>query len=256
MEEMEQVDIAYRAQRRRFAATEPIVYEDGDSVTLQFRIGEVQSEMFVSDPNFLVLPYTRTMMSFLLFRKQPSRIAIIGMGGGSIPKWCFCKLPATDITVIEINPRVISLRDQFYIPADDDRFRVLCEDGADYVAYTHDSPEVLLVDGFDLHGQPPQLCSQRFYDDCYRALAPDGLLIVNLCGPGDEQLLDRIRRSFGDRVLVVNPRDSGNRVVFASKGERLWTADVPKGEFAKRLRANPKIAYACCTTIRHDPGCL
>src|SRR5947209_13958684 len=104
MEEMGQVDIGYRAQRRRFTATEPIVYEDGDSMTLQFRIGEIQSEMLVSDPNFLVLSYTQTMMDFMLFNKEPERIAIIGLGGGSMPKWCFYELPATDITVIEINP--------------------------------------------------------------------------------------------------------------------------------------------------------
>ena len=57
--------IAYRQQRRRFSEVEPFVYEDGDSVTLQFQIGEVQSEMLASDPDFLVLSYTRTMMAFL-----------------------------------------------------------------------------------------------------------------------------------------------------------------------------------------------
>lgn len=45
---------------------------------------------------------------------------MIGLGGGSMPKWCYHQLPATDITVIEISPIVISLREQFYIPADND----------------------------------------------------------------------------------------------------------------------------------------
>lgn len=237
MEEMEQADVTCREQQQQ-GFHKPIVSEDGDSVTLQFRIGEIQSEMFKSDPNFLVLSYTRTMMSFLLFHKEPNRLSIIGLGGGSIPKWCFHELPTTDITAIEINPMVISLRDQFHIPADNDRFRVLCQDGADYVAHTQDLPDVLLVDGFDTHGQSPQLCSQKFYDDCFRALAPDGLLVVNLCGHGDQLFLDRIRRSFDDRVLVVVPRADGeNRVVFALKGDRLWIKDESKDELAKRLQA-------------------
>lgn len=237
MGELGRIEITCRAQRRRLAVTKPRVYEDGDSVSLQFRIGEVQSEMLVSDPNFLVLSYTRTMMDFLLFYKAPKRIAMIGLGGGSMPKWCYHELPATDITVIEINPMVISLREQFYIPADNDRFRVVCGDGADYVADTADSPEVLLVDGFDIHGQPPQLCSQEFYDDCYRALAPDGLLVVNLSGLRDQQSVNRIRRSFDDRVLIVTPEDGENKVVFAMKGERDWIEDEPMGKLAKRLRA-------------------
>jgi spermidine synthase len=90
-------------------------------------------------------------MAFLLFNSEPKRIAVIGLGGGSMPKWCYRQLPAAHITVIEINPKVVALRDQFYIPVDDDRFRVICGDGTDYIAETPGSLEVLLVDGFDIH---------------------------------------------------------------------------------------------------------
>ena len=158
-----------RIDQRRLAEVRPHVYQDGDSVSMQFRIGEIQSEMLASDPSFLVPSYTRTMMAFMLFNKEPKRIAMIGLGGGSMPKWCYHELPKTDITVIEINQMVISLREKFYIPADDQRFRVICGDGADYVADTTDSPEVLLVDGFDIHGQPSQLCSQKFYQESFLA---------------------------------------------------------------------------------------
>ena len=102
-----------RINQRRFAEVRPHVYQDGDSVTMQFRIGEIQSEMLVSDPTFLVLSYTRTMMAFLLVHEAPERIAMIGLGGGPMPKWCYHQLPSTDITVIETSPMVISLREQF-----------------------------------------------------------------------------------------------------------------------------------------------
>jgi spermidine synthase len=238
MQELTLIHKSSRIQQRRVAEVRPHVYQDGDSVTMQFQIGEIQSEMLVSDPNFLVLSYTRTMMAFLLFHEAPERIAMIGLGGGSMPKWCYHQLPETDITVIEISPMVISLREQFYIPADDKRFHVLCGDGADYVAITEDSPEVLLVDGFDIHGQSPQLCSQEFYEDCYRALACDGVMVVNLCSPGHQQSIDRVRRAFDNRVLIVVPEDGENKVVFAMKGRRLWIEDEPVDELVKRFRAD------------------
>jgi spermidine synthase len=238
MQELMLIHSVNRIQQRGFAEVRPHVHQDGDSVTMQFRIGEIQSEMLVSNPNFLVLSYTRTMMAFLLFHESPERIAMIGLGGGSMPKWCYHQLPATDITVIEISPLVIYLREQFYIPADDERFRVLCEDGADYVATTEDSPEVLLVDGFDIHGQSPQLCSQEFYEDCYRALASDGVMVVNLCSPGHQQSIDKIRTAFDDRVLIVVPEDGENTVVFAVKGRRFWIEDEPIGELVKRFQAD------------------
>jgi spermidine synthase len=236
MPETGRIHIAYREQRRRLVEVEPFVYEDGDSVTMQFQIGEIQSEMLASDPNFLVLSYTRTMMAFILFNREPKHIAMIGLGGGSMPKWCYSQLPTADITVIEINPKVIALRDEFRIPPDDNRFRVICEDGADYVARASELTEVLFVDGFDIHGQPPQLCSQEFYNDCHRALTPDGLLVVNLCGLEERRSIERIRRSFDDRVLVTIPEDGENKVVFAIKGERLWMKDEPSGELMNRLR--------------------
>ena len=258
MQEFELDDRVYRDRWRRVAMVRPRICEDGDSVTLQFQIGEVQSQMLVSDPYHLVLAYTRAMMAFLLFNRQPRHIAVIGLGGGSIPKWCYRHLPATDITVIEINPDVIALREQFHIPTDDDRFRVICGDGADYVATTSDSPEALLVDGFDVLGQPPQLCSQQFYDDCYRALAHDGVLVVNLCGLMDQQSINRIRKSFDDRVRVVIPEDGENRIVFAVKGESLWKSYEPSFEFIQRLRTGlfPRPLLGAQHAFSADLECL
>jgi spermidine synthase len=198
----------------------PRLYEEADVVTLQFQIGEVQSQMRMSDPHGLVLAYTRAMVSFLRASPVPRRIAMIGLGGGSMAKWCYRQLPETAITVVEINPMVIALREEFLVPADDARFRVLLGDGAEYVAYTEEAPEVLLVDGFDVEGQPPQLCSQAFYEDCYRALAADGVLVVNLCGPEEQEAMERIRRIFAGRVQMVQPADSENKIVFAVKGRR------------------------------------
>lgn len=61
-----------RIDQRRFAEVRPHVYQDGDSVTMQFQIGEIQSEMLVSNPNFLVLSYTRTMMLSCSFKRPPN----------------------------------------------------------------------------------------------------------------------------------------------------------------------------------------
>jgi len=227
MQEARLVDGISRNRRRRFPAVRPRVHRDGDSVSLQFQIGEIQSEMLASEPNVLVLSYTRTMAAFTLFHQEPKRIAMIGLGGGSLLKWCYHQFPATDITVIEISAMVISLRKHFYIPADNERFRVICGDGADYVAATEDSPDVLLVDGFDIHGQPPQLCSKEFYKNCYRALAPDGVMIVNLCNSRHQQYIDKIRGVFDNRVLIVAPEEGENTVVFAVKGRRLRIEDEP-----------------------------
>lgn len=219
-----------------FSIPVPFLCEEEGLLTLCFEMGSVQSQMRADAPDHLVLSYTRTMMDFLLFKRLPRRIAMIGLGGGSMAKWCYRHLPQADITVVEINPHVIGLRDRFQIPEDNHRFRVLCEDGADYVARTSWHADVLIVDGFNLDGQPPELCSQRFYDDCHQALTASGLMVVNLCGDDNQRILTRIRRSFRHRVLAVRPEVDGNTIVFASKGEPLWPTGESRDSFLMELR--------------------
>lgn len=233
---MDALDIASRQQPRSAENLEPHVYYDSDSVSLRFNKGDIQSEMLLSDPKALVLSYTRVMAAFQLIHPEPERVAMIGLGGGSILKWCYDQLSRTEISVIEISPKVIALRKTFYLPEDDERFHVVCGDGADYVATTVDLPEVLLVDGFDRQGQPPQLCTSQFYDDCFRALAPEGLLVVNLCGLFNRHLIQRIDASFEGRVLVVRPEDGENKIVFAVKGVQRWRSLDPIEELRHRLQ--------------------
>jgi spermidine synthase len=196
----------------------PFIEEDEGTVSLYFKAGSIQSQMRKESPVDLLLTYTRIMTSLLRFNPSPRSIAMIGLGGGSVAKWCHRHLPHADITIVEINPHVIALRDRFYIPGDDHKFRVLCEDGADYVARTPEKTDVLIVDGFNLDGQPPALCSQIFYDNCYHALTSSGLMIVNLCGDKDEANIRRIGKSFSNQISIVTSGDN-DLVVFARKGK-------------------------------------
>ncbi|WP_395701196.1 transferase [Aquabacterium sp.] len=214
----------------------PFVHESLTRKTLQFSLCEIQSRMDVRDPHALDLEYTRTMMGFLLFLPQPRHLSMIGLGGGSLAKFCHRHLPDTRLHVIEINPHVIALRDEFHVPPDSERFRVIAGDGAHYVRYRSARCDVLMVDGFDYNGQPGSLCSQRFYDDCHELLQPGGMLVVNLHFGHPDHLrhVERIRRSFSGAVLVVDDEECSNSIVFACKGPGIarlaaGTAGLPKG---------------------------
>lgn len=204
----------------------PFVYESLTTKSLHFSICEIQSRMDLRDPYTLDLEYTQTMMGFLLFFPQPRRIAMIGLGGGSLAKFCHRHLPGAHIQVVEINPHVIALRERFHVPADDERFRVIHGDGAHYVRYRATRPDVLLVDAFDSSGLPARLSSQRFYDDCHEMLQPGGIMVMNL-HYGHVQYphhLDRVQRSFGGAVLVVDDGYLSNSIVFAAKRPALELA--------------------------------
>ena len=204
----------------------PFIYETLTTKALHFSISEIQSRMQSRRPLALDLDYTRTMMGFLLFNDSPAAIGMVGLGGGSLAKFCRAYLPKARIDVVEINPHVIALRDVFHVPPDDALFKVRRGDGADFVRTPPHPMDVLMVDGYDAEGIPPALCSQAFYDDCRAALQPGGLLVANLHTGHAEHVthVERIRRTFDGQVLAVPDADTGNTIVFASHGRALERA--------------------------------
>jgi len=201
----------------------PFVRKGLTSQSLYFSIEEIQSRMQLQHPDALDLRYTRTMMGFLMFLPAPGSIAMLGLGGGSLAKFCHRHLPQARIDVAELNPRVIALRDVFRVPADSRRFRVVEADGARFIGAAERRYDVILLDAFGPKGLPRTLSSERFYDDCLDALNPDGLLVSNLhsAAPDRDDCVQRIGRSFASGVLLVEDREAGNSVVFARKGSRL-----------------------------------
>jgi spermidine synthase len=218
----------------------PFVVEHEGIRSLHFTHGEVQSSMRVDKPCELLVDYTRTMMGFLLLNPRPRRITMIGLGGGSLAKFCHRHLPLACLTVVENNPEVIALRREFAVPEDDARFSVLTDDGALHVATAAPaSVDVLLVDGFDRDGQPPQLCSRDFYDACFRALAPGGLLVVNLHvdHPQHDVFLRRIASRFDGNVMEIMAGERVNGIVLAGRGRPVTLEALHGGDWSSRMDA-------------------
>ncbi len=207
---------------QRIPAGSPFLHEEDEGLlSLQFEPLTIQSCMRKSDPHQLMVDYTQMMIGFVLFQPAPKHIAMIGLGGGSLAKYCHKFLPEARFTAVEVHPEVIALRDRFKIPMDGPRFKVVCADGADYVRDPNDPVDVLLVDGFDLSGQPRQLCSTGFYDNCYAKLRTGGVMVVNLWS-GDSTFAlygSRMLESFAGQVVIVDTEKRGNRIAFAYKGE-------------------------------------
>lgn len=224
---MPPVDLPYLSLRSASpaqAADKPIVVETEHLVSLCFDGRGMQSTMLRAAPDALALGYTRTMMGFLLLQPEPARVGLIGLGGGSLVKYCHRNLPNTHLTAIEINPDVIALRDRFHIPPDDERLTIICADAAQHLSTTAHTFDALLLDGFNADGTPSELCSAAFHDTCRARLNDDGVLVVNLLGD-DPRLGDRLARlheTFGSSVALAPAEDSaGNVIAFA------WKHDAP-----------------------------
>jgi spermidine synthase len=238
----------------------PFVIDDGETRSLYFSFAYVQSVMKLRQPIHLEVTYTRKMMSFLLFHHQPKSLLMLGLGGGSLVKYCHAHLPLSRMMVVEINTHVIAFRDQFMIPDDDSRLSIRQADAADYLAQCSDVHDVILVDTFDREGFSPSLCNREFYRTVHDSLAGNGIVVVNLVGPKEERRahLDIIRSVFDDNVLLLPVADEGNYIVVAFRDacfEPRWRwiesqAKAMKSRyglnfpaFAEKLERSRKLGY-------------
>jgi len=197
----------------------PFIVDSGPRRFLHFDLETVQSAMRLDDPDRLSLRYTRKMMAFLLFNRAPERILLLGLGGGSLAKFCYQRLPFTALTAVEVNPDVIALREEFRIPCDDARFRVICANAVTYVARLNRSKDVILADACDRAGIAPEINEIEFYQHAHRCLSPGGVFVINMCSDIDRCLahLAKVRAVFGGEFMTLQVRPNGNLIVFAFK---------------------------------------
>ena len=207
------------------------VDETDGLLQLRFDMATVQSAMRVADPIALELEYTRVMMRCLLFNAAPKSMLMIGLGGGSLARYCHHTMPQTDITAVEINPHVIALRERFQVPPDGPRFRVLQADGAAFIRATAQRDgeygpgqlDVLLIDAFHFDGAPAGINSRAFFQACRKLLSSHGVLVMNLesepelCQPA----LHNLSRAFDGALWSVPCDATNNRIAFAASKDHL-----------------------------------
>jgi spermidine synthase len=228
-----------RAQLLDESYPKPFIIDDGKSRFLYFNVRLMQSEMSLKAPHDLAIRYTQKMMAFLLFQPRPKRIVLIGLGGGSLIKFCHRRMPGTHLTAVELDPDVIAFRDAFLVPPDDERLQILQADGAEYIANAYKGIDVLLVDAFDRTGFAPSLANREFFDHAFAKLAGNGVLVINLAGEKDsyEGLIGEAMHVFDDQVIVISVPDDGNHVLYAFKERYFEPRWRWLHNYAKELRA-------------------
>ena len=217
----------------------PLVTTAGDRRRLEFAPGDVQSEMSLAHPTRLVLAYCRAIMCFALFVPRPRHIVLVGLGGGSLAKFCHRHFAQARISVIELRADVIALRGQFGVPPDDARFQVVHADAAVWIADQRASVDVLVVDGFDSSGLPAALGSARFYGDCRRAMTDGAVLVANIFSydPQYAPMRARLGLMFDDRLCHFDGVAGNNRIVFALKAGAGQVRPAPRALRLQRLLA-------------------
>lgn len=188
---------------------------------LHFGTPWVQGAMRFDDPYSLEIEYVQQMMLWMLFVEHPTHVVQLGLGAGSLSKFCWRHFSQARVTAVEIDSAVIdTCRTSFALPDDDQRLTVMSADAFSFVrdSANHGTVDILQVDLYDAHAAGPALGSAEFYQACADCLTKEGIMTINLfCDyPEHQDHLDAIGGVFQAVAHLPEVHD-GNVVGIAFK---------------------------------------
>lgn len=180
----------------------------------------VQGAMRIDAPNELELQYVQQMMMWQLFMDQPEHIMQLGLGAGSLSKFCYQHYTDAKVTAVELNPDIIrASRLLFELPDDGLRLPVINNCALEHLkTCAAGSVDVLQVDLYSATADSPAIDSLDFYQECARVLNENGLLTVNILGNEHVHArnLSYLQKSFAAVAWLPESHD-GNIVAIAFK---------------------------------------
>jgi len=147
----------------------------------------VESRVDLNRPDDLLVEYTRFMFLSYLFRPNPEKVLIVGLGGGSMVHFLHGKDPKVKVDVVEIDPMIVNIADRYFGVRTGGNVNINVADGLDYLTHTDARYDVIYMDAFlrpsggtDKTGVPLHLKTLKFYGEVQKRLNPDGVVVFNI----------------------------------------------------------------------------
>jgi spermidine synthase len=199
---------------------EVFVYEDGNTRCLCFTklcaIGR-QTCIDLKQPQRLVFEYTQMILGALFLKPVPHSILIIGLGGGTLPRTLEKLLPEADIDVVEIDPAVVGVAQQYFGFRTDERVHLIVQDGRAYVRAALRGGkhyDLIMLDAYEHQYIPEHMLTREFLTEVRSLLQPGGIVAANTFS--SSHLYDNESVTYSSVYGVFYNLRSANRVILAS----------------------------------------
>ncbi|MHC4265480.1 MAG: spermidine synthase [Planctomycetota bacterium] len=164
------------------------VYQRGSIVTLQFSKMpevEIQSQVNLSNLRQLRLEYSKLAFCGLLYKPEPKKVLVLGLGGGVIPREMHYYFPELLVDVVEIDPEIPKIAKEFFSFSEDARLKVHVDDGRMFIKKQlglEPVPkyDIIILDAFNSDYIPFHLMTREFLEQVKGVLAEDGVVVANV----------------------------------------------------------------------------
>jgi spermidine synthase len=196
----------------------------------------IQSSMILAAPDRLDLRYSQTMAAALAFHPAPQDVLLVGLGGASVPKFIQKNFPDVRLDIVEIDPDVVKVCQEWFDFKGTPNTRVIVMDGRMYLKRSPRQYDIIMLDAYAADRIPFHLTTQEFIELARSRLKPGGLVASNLWESAVNRFYLAELRTFQvsfPQTYLFKAGDSGNIIVFGS----LDAKQVSKDDWAKRAEA-------------------
>jgi len=130
---------------------------------------------------------------------QMRRVALIGLGGGTVPRQYIQDYPGVQVDVAELDPAVVATARRLFSLPDAARLRVSASDGRLFLLRSADRYDAILLDAYLIDTIPSHLATAEFFRLAASRLAPGGVVASNVIGAlegEDSRLFRAIYKTF------------------------------------------------------------
>ncbi len=202
------------------------IAQTGSLRSLHFASPEnhMQTACDLLNPRHILFDYQKMIVMATALYFPPRRIALIGLGGGSLSLALRLLYPQAHITHIEINPRMLDYAKRFFHFQEDILMDFHIADAATFfqseIGRSCAPFDIIILDAFDRTSTPVRFFNRTFYHDLLNKLTPQGMLLGNTYY--HSQWKDReenLYQQIFPKVISSPPlaATEGNRVLIAFK---------------------------------------
>jgi len=195
----------------------------------------IQTSMILAEPEKLDLAYAKSMVGAFALRPEPKEVLVIGLGGAGLPKFIQKQFPDVKLDIVEIDPDVVKVCQDWFQFKGTPNTRVIVMDGRMYLKRSDKPYDIILLDAYAADRVPFHMTTTEFVQLVKSRLKADGIVATNLW----EQALNRFYfaevktyQSVFPQTYALKSGNSGNVIVFGTLDDKL----VPKAEWIRRAQ--------------------
>jgi spermidine synthase len=212
----------------------------------------------MDDPTALDLRYSKSIIAALALHPEPKDVLLVGLGGASIPKFIGKHWPHIRIDIVELDPGVVRVCQEYFAFKGGPQMRVILMDGRMYLKRARKQYDIILLDAYAADHVPFHLTTVEFLRLVRDHLKPGGVAASNLWEYGINRFYHAELRTFQEvfpETYLFQAGTSGNVIVFGTKhGERV--SEATWAERAERLAEGKDLGFGLPALVRDEYSVL